>query len=1421
MNATQASVHSLFGTKVQYVVPLYQRRYVWDNVNWETLWKDILNQGKLVSVENRGHFVGPIITRSIIGQQDRFEIIDGEQRLITFQIIFCVIRDVCKSPSLCESKKNAETHIKNVDDDITMYKLYDESKEPFDPTYKFIPTDYDKLAFEKIVQGEYGQAIFTASGVEEARSQVFGEEKFNRSIVDAYDHFFREINGLEEVPNKISNLLETIKNNLELVQITPGSSQQAEKIFESVNATGRKLSEFDYLRNNLFLRASDEGNNFYKAYWRFENDDSYDWNNDRLASFLRAFLMAKLGPEALKNAPKLFDLYQEEIVSRGRDLKQEFKELKNYAEIYKKLENSDSDFGSRMQFYKDLSVYEEKENYNLGFSSQPSYKITVVQAFILYLQNELNRSPEEILKVLEILESYIARRLLVDTVDSDYTYQAIETLFVRVRNQDEEFTIENVVECLGDQKEWISNSEVINWFKGDEDQKRRDALGKASLFTDRYIFYRIENWKRKNTKEAPLSFTEFPTSRESVHTLKQLLDNTDVWRSLGNLTFCWGDRSRQRTDTFDDDKKFLKNYQNNKLILNQEICEKEEWNSEKIKDRERELFSIFFNIWKSEDSFISTRPWENIEDRYSDGSKVKGRVVRIAKGGVSVRLERGVEGFVEVSEMAWTRHIIPWEIVSKEDEIEAKVLKISEVEKSISLSIKQMKPNPLTKYEVSSVVPGEIVNLEHFGAFARLEEGVEGLIHISELAYRRVEHPEEVVSVGDQLDLKVIEVSLEEQRIRLSLKQAQPDPWEKVAEKYEVGSIVQGRIVNLEHFGAFARLEEGVEGLIHISELAYRRVEHPEEVVSVGDQLDLKVIEVSLEEQRIRLSLKQAQPDPWEKVAEKYEVGSIVQGRIVNLEHFGAFARLEEGVEGLIHISELAYRRVEHPEEVVSVGDQLDLKVIEVSLEEQRIRLSLKQAQPDPWEKVAEKYEVGSVVQGKIVKLTPFGVFAELEEGIEGLVHISEITWSRYKIDPLEIINKGDEIKAKVLEIWNAEKTILLSLKQMQPDPWEKVAEKYEVGSVVQGKIVKLTPFEVFAELEEGIEGLIHISELAYRSVEHPEEIVSVGEELDLKVIDISFEDRKIGMSLKQMKPDPWEKVAEKYEVGSIVQGRIVNLKHFGAFAELGGGVEGLIHISELAYRSVEHPAEVVSIGEELDLKVIDISLEDRKIGMSLKQMKPDPWVEIVNKYKVGSVVQGRIVKLTDFGAFAELGEDINGFINNSELANKLVKKPEEIVSIGDELDLEVIGLDPANQEIGLSLKAASFEKFTKNNNVGSIVQSKIVNIASFGVFAKLEEGLEGLIRISELADRRIEKPEEIVSVGEELDLKLIGLEPETMKISLSLKAAVKQSNKRQLPVNRRTRKSRSKTSVKGATTSLGTLLEAAIKTGRTNKPKG
>ncbi len=509
--------------------------------------------------------------------------------------------------------------------------------------------------------------------------------------------------------------------------------------------------------------------------------------------------------------------------------------------------------------------------------------------------------------------------------------------------------------------------------------------------------------------------------------------------------------------------------------------------------------------------------WENIEEKYPISTIVNGKIVRIEGYWTFLEIEKGVRGWIPASELSWTKwQPAPKELLREGDEVDVRVTQIDPAKRYIQLSYKRTKSDPCEfiaeNYRVGSVVQGKVVSINDLsGAFVELEEDISGFIPISELEQGFTKQVRDVVSVGDELDLRVIELDVNTHRIRLSLRAVHANLW-------EVGSVVRGRIRNILDYGAFVKLAHGIDGLIRIPELSWTKRPTPSNFFEIDDEVDVMVIEIDPAKQHIELSYKQTKPDPREFIIEKYSVGSMVRGRIVNITDFGAFVELEDGIRGLIRISELSWaKRKPDPSEFFEIDDEVDVMVTEIDPAKQHIELSYKQTKPDPWEFIAEKYSVGSVVRGRIVNITNFGAFAEIENEVEGLIPASELSWTKRKPNPGEFFEIGDEVDVMVMEIDPAKQHFTLSYKQTKPGPWESIPEKYHVGSVVRGRIVNIVNFGAFAEIEEGIEGLIHISELTPRQIQKPDEVVSVGDEHNLKVIALDVDTRRIHLSLKAM----------------------------------------------------------------------------------------------------------------------------------------------------------------------------------------------------------------------------------------------------------------------------------------------------------------
>jgi small subunit ribosomal protein S1 len=370
----------------------------------------------------------------------------------------------------------------------------------------------------------------------------------------------------------------------------------------------------------------------------------------------------------------------------------------------------------------------------------------------------------------------------------------------------------------------------------------------------------------------------------------------------------------------------------------------------------------------------------------------------------------------------------------------------------------------------------------------------------------------------------------------------------------ETGQLRKGVVKNIAEFGAFVDLG-GIDGLLHITDMSWGRIGHPSEMVGIDQEIEVMILHVDREKEKIALGLKQKSPSPWQSVESKYPVGSVIKGTVVNVMSYGAFVKLEEGIEGLVHISEMSWtKRISHPNELVHIDDEIEVVVLGINKEKQEISLGMKQTQTNPWDKVADRYPPGTMVTGTVRNLTNYGAFIEIEEGIDGLLHVSDMSWTRKISHPSEVVEKGQTIQCKVLSVDQGRRRIALGLKQLEEDPWATdIPGKYQPGQVVTGTVTKLTNFGVFVGLENGLEGLLHISELADHKVENPEEIVKVGEKIEVKVLKVDAGERKIGLSRKRVQ---WAD-DEVAEAGSSNGGASSSSSSGTPATELRGGVGG------------------------------------------------------------------------------------------------------------------------------------------------------------------------------------------------------------------------------------------------------------------------
>jgi small subunit ribosomal protein S1 len=387
--------------------------------------------------------------------------------------------------------------------------------------------------------------------------------------------------------------------------------------------------------------------------------------------------------------------------------------------------------------------------------------------------------------------------------------------------------------------------------------------------------------------------------------------------------------------------------------------------------------------------------------------------------------------------------------------------------------------------------------------------------------------------VGQRLKFKVIKFNRKRNNIVLSrrvlLDEERKQLRDETLKNIKEGDVVEGTVKNLTDYGAFIDLG-GMDGLLHITDISWGRIGHPSEKLSIGDRIKVKILHFDQEKGKVSLGLKQALPDPWESVPQRFRVGSRTKGKVVNVTDYGVFVELEEGVEGLVHISELTWsKKTKHPSKIVHIGDTIEVMVLDCDLVKRRISLGMKQVEPNPWALIEEKYPVGTKVVGRVKTVTDFGIFIGFDEGVDGLVHVSEMSWTKKIKHPGELYKKGQEVEAVVLNIDRKNERFSLGVKQLTPDPWKDVARRYRKGEVVVGKVTNVTDFGAFVELEEGIEGLVHVSEISREKVEKPSDVLKVGDTLSAVVLHIDPHDRRIGLSIKLLKDKTEKAEIEKY----------------------------------------------------------------------------------------------------------------------------------------------------------------------------------------------------------------------------------------------------------------------------------------------------
>jgi small subunit ribosomal protein S1 len=527
----------------------------------------------------------------------------------------------------------------------------------------------------------------------------------------------------------------------------------------------------------------------------------------------------------------------------------------------------------------------------------------------------------------------------------------------------------------------------------------------------------------------------------------------------------------------------------------------------------------------------SMNMYEDSFGQFKEGEVVTGVITAIDKDLVLVDIGYKSEGQIRINEFRAEDGSITAKIGDRievmvewwDDEDERVILS---KEKAANIKVWE---NIKKRHDEDSTIRGTITSRVK-GGFS-VDIGVPAFLPGSQADLRPIRNLDDMV--GKAYDFKILKYNRKRSNIVLSrrvlLEKERESKRAATLSSIHEGKVLPGIVKNITEYGVFVDLG-GVDGLLHITDISWGRVKHPSDLFKIGDQINVKVLNLDLEKERVSLGMKQLAADPWTVAAQKYPVGTRVTGRVVSLTDYGAFVELEEGIEGLIHVSEMSWtRKVRHPSKVVSVGEEVNAVVLDIKPEARRISLGMKQVAPNPWDVISEKYPIGTTIEGKIKNITDFGIFIGIDEGIDGLVHISDLSWTKRVKHPSELYKKGDVVQAIVLDIEKDNERFSLGVKQLQADPWKSVAARYRVGSEITGTITNVTDFGVFVELEEGIEGLVHVSEISKEKIKTPVGKFNVGETITARVMTINSDERRIGLSIKRLEVEREQSLLSDY----------------------------------------------------------------------------------------------------------------------------------------------------------------------------------------------------------------------------------------------------------------------------------------------------
>lgn len=504
----------------------------------------------------------------------------------------------------------------------------------------------------------------------------------------------------------------------------------------------------------------------------------------------------------------------------------------------------------------------------------------------------------------------------------------------------------------------------------------------------------------------------------------------------------------------------------------------------------------------------------------------------------------------------------------------------------------------LKTFDVGKIIKGKIINKENNGIIVSIDYKSDGFIpqfEFSDIEMRKL-------NVGDQVEVILDRVEDEYGNIVLSYQKAKAiRAWEKISELAENDEPVTGVVTHKVKGGL--SVDIGIPAFLPGSQVDTQRITNFDQFV--GQEVTGKILKVNKKRGNVIISrrkyLEEQRAGDKKKALDTIEEGQVIQGLVKNITSYGVFVDVG-GIDGLLHITDMSWGRITHPSELVRIGDEVTVKILSFDKEHEKISLGIKQLTANPWEEIDKKYPVGQIIKGKISSITDYGLFVEIEKGIEGLVHISEISWTERISNLAKYYKVGDEIEVRVVALDKENRRMSLSVKQLSQDPWKQVSDKFKTGDKITGKITNITDFGIFVQLLEGVDGLVHISDISWTNhLNHPSEKYKKGDEVEAIILGIDSANKKVSLGIKQLDQDPWEKIEEKHPVGSEVEGIVSKITNFGAFVRLDSGIEGLIHISEVSDQDVEKIEDVLKIGEKMKFKVIKVNESERKLGLTLR----------------------------------------------------------------------------------------------------------------------------------------------------------------------------------------------------------------------------